>query len=115
MKFTEVEKPHLLKKIPDQTVSLLSSGDLKSQGFIIKSMELREYVKTHNEKFGPFSLITSYVETNEGSIEMTYFVGYRGKETLEDTKNFIAKNLGLEAIILRSIISLKIYLEKNDS
>ena len=70
-------------------------------------MELRLYIEKNDEKLGPFSLITSFVQTNKGSVEMIYDEGYRGEDSLNRTVKFLVSNMGLSALILRSIIALK--------
>ena len=99
--------PTRVNRIPDQTEILLSSGDFEDQGFLITRVELRLYSEKIDEKLGTFSLITSFVETNKGSVEMIYDEGYRGEESLNRAVKFLVSNLGLSSLILRSLISLK--------
>jgi hypothetical protein len=70
-------------------------------------VELRLYVEKNDEKLGPFSLITSFVQTDKGSIEMIYDEGFRGDNSLNRAVKFLISNLGLSGLILRSIITLK--------
>ncbi len=55
------------------------------------------------------------METDKGSIEMTYEENYLGDDPLTKTSDFLAKNLGLSGLILRSIISLKEEIKKSHS
>ena len=107
MKIIDVVNPERVDRKPDKTVVLLSSGEFTQEGFIIKKIELRLFIEKIDEKLGPFSLITSLVETDRGIVEMTYDEGYRGENALEKTTSFILNNLGLSGIILRSIIALE--------
>ena len=107
MKITDIANPERVNRKPDKTITLLSSGNFVEQGFVIKKIELRLFVEKMDEKLGPFSLITSLVETDKGDVEMTYDEGYRGDDVLEKTANFILNNLGLSSIILRSLLVLK--------
>lgn len=107
MKIIDVVNPERVDRKPDETVTLLSSGNFTQQGFIIKKIELRLFVEKIDEKLGPFCLITSLVETDKGTVEMTYDEGYRGENALEKTASFLLNNLGLSGIILRSIITLE--------
>jgi hypothetical protein len=107
LKIIDVVGPERVDRKPDRTVILLSSGNFVQQGFIIKKIELRLFIEKIDEKLGPFSLITSLVETDKGMVEMTYDEGYRGEDALEKTASFILNNLGLSGIILRSIIALE--------
>ena len=99
--------PERVNRTPDQIEILLSSGDFKDKGFLIKHVELRLYVEKIDEKLGKFSLITSFVETDKGTVEMIYDEGYRGENSLNRTVNFLISNLGLSSLILRSLITLK--------
>lgn len=96
-----------MNRKPDQIEILFSSGDFEEQGFLVKHVELRLYVEKNDDKLGPFSLITSFVQTNKGSVEMIYDEGYRGEDSLNRTVKFLVSNMGLSALILRSTISLK--------
>lgn len=107
MKIIDLSDPERVNRKPDQTEVLFTSSDFTEQGFLIKRVELRLYLEGHDKKLGPFSLITSFVETDKGSIEMIYDEGYRGENTLNRTIQFLVSNLGLSALILRSIIGLK--------
>ena len=115
MKIIDIAKPERVNKQPDKAVLLLSSGDYEEQGFLIKRVELRLYLEKHDEKKGPFSLITSFVETDKGTIEMMYDEGFRGKNTLDDAAKFLISNLGISGLILRSIITLKEEIKKLNS
>jgi len=99
--------PERIKKKPDQSETLFSSGDYFEQGFMVTKVELHLYVEHTDKKLGPYSLITSFVQTNKGSVEMIYDEGYRGEDFLNRTVKFLISNLGLSGLILRSIISLK--------
>lgn len=107
MKITDVANPERVNRKPDKTIMLLSSGNFTEQGFTIKKIELRLFIEKIDQKLGPFSLVTSLVETDKGEVEMMYDEGYRGEDVLEKTANFILNNLGLSGIILRSIIVLQ--------
>jgi hypothetical protein len=107
LKITDVANPERVNRKPDKTITLLSSGNFTEQGFIIKKIELRLFIEKIDQKLGPFSLVTSLVETDKGDVEMTYDEGYRGEDVLEKTANFILNNLGLSGIILRSLLVLQ--------
>jgi hypothetical protein len=112
LKIIDLHNPERVNRNPDQVKILFSSGDFEEQGFLVKQVELRLYVEKNDEKLGPFSLITSFIQTDKGSIEMIYDEGYRGDDSLNRTVNFLTSNLGLSSLILRSIISLKNNLSK---
>ncbi len=112
MKVIDVVNPQRINRSSDKTVVLLSDGNFVEQGFTIKKLQLCLYLQKHDEKLGPYSLITVQVETDKGEIEMTYDEGYRGKNALEEAAGFLTANLGLSSLILRSIMQLKAELEQ---
>jgi hypothetical protein len=112
MKVIDVVNPQRINRSSDKTVVLLSDGNFVEQGFIVKKLRLCLYLQKHDEKLGPYSLITVQVETDKGEIEMTYDEGYRGKNALEEAAGFLTANLGLSSLILRSVMQLKAELEQ---
>jgi hypothetical protein len=107
LKIIDIHNPERVNRKPDQIEILFSSGDFEEQGFLVKHVELRLYVEKNDDKLGPFSLITSFVQTNKGSVEMIYDEGYRGEDSLNRTVKFLVSNMGLSALVLRSTIALK--------
>jgi len=107
MNIIDLHDPQRVNRTPDAVEVLLSSGDFVQDDFIISKVELRLYNERTDEKLGTYSLITSFVNTDKGSIEMIYDEGFRGKESLLRASEFLASNLGISSLILRSIISLR--------
>ena len=115
MKIVDVFNPERIKRTPNKVISLLSSKKFVEQGFSIQKVELRQYLEKKDDKLGNFSLITAYVDTNKGSIEMTYEEGYLRDDALEKISSFLTSNLGISGLILRSIISIKEEIKKSNS
>ena len=115
MKFVDLSNPQRVNKDPDQIIEIMSSGNFTQQGHVIKKVQLRLYIEKNDDKLGEYSLITSQVETDRGTIEMIYDEGYRGSNSLDRASKFLTENLGISALILRSIIALDSELEKNNS
>lgn len=107
MKIVDLHDPNRINRIPDGVEVLFTSGDFEQEGFSVTKVELRHYVERIDENLGPYSLITSYVETDKGSVEMIYDEGYRGDDSLNRTVKFLISNLGISGLILRSLITLK--------
>jgi len=103
----DLHDPKRVNRKPDQIEILFNSGKFEEQGFIVKHVELRLYVEHTDKELGPFSLITSFVHTDKGTVEMVYDEGYRGEDSLNRAVKFLISNLGLSALILRSIITLQ--------
>ncbi len=106
MRIIDVVDPTRIRKIPDKTIILMSSGNFIEQGYKIKDIHLNLYIQKKDPKLGPYSLLTAYVETDKGSIEITYDEGYRGENSLEEAAAFLTSHLGISGLILRSILQL---------
>ena len=107
MEIIDLHDPTRVSKTPDDVEVLFSSGNFIQDEFKISKVELRLYKEQTDEKLGDFSLITSFVETDKGSVEMIYDEGYRGNDVLMRTKEFLTSNLGISGLILRSVIALR--------
>jgi len=115
MKIIDLSVPSRISRPPDDVYVLLDSGDFIQDGFSVRKVELRYYLEKTDPHLGPFSLITSYVETDMGSVEMLYDEGFRGEDNLRRTASFLVSNLGISALILRSVISLKEHLDDENA
>ena len=107
MDVIDLHDPQRVKKSPDDVKILFSDGNFTQDEFLISKVELRLYKEKMDENLGVYSLITSFVETDKGSVEMIYDEGYRGNDSLLRAFTFVTSNLGISGIILRSVISLR--------
>ena len=107
MKVIDLHDPQRVKRTPDDAKILFSNGNFTQDEFSISKVELRLYREKTDKNLGVYSLITSFVETDKGSIEMIYDEGYRGDDSLLRAFTFVTSNLGISGIILRSVISLR--------
>jgi len=107
MIIVDLHDPQRVNKTPDGVEVLLSSGNFVQDGFTISKVELRLYNEKTDKKLGVYSLITSFVETDKGSVEMIYDEGFRGEKPLLRAAEFLTSNLGISGLVLRSIISLR--------
>jgi len=115
MKIIDISNPERINRKPEKTAVLVSGGNFSEQEFLIKKIELKLYVEQFDKKLGPYSLITANIETDKGEIEMIYDEGFRGENSLEQATEFITKNLGISALIIRSIVSLREELKKSSN
>lgn len=106
-KVTDVPNSEKIKRNPDKKITILSDGKIIEKGYQIRRIELRLYGEKQHERLDPYSLITSYVETDQGSVEMLYDEGYRGNDALSKSADFLINCLGVSGLILRSIIALQ--------
>ena len=107
MKIIDVVEPSKIDREPDQIISLIKNGKSTENGFQIQTVEMRSYKQNIDKKLGVFTIITAYVETDNGSIEILYDEGYRGENALKDSVKFLTENLGLSSLILRCTLSLQ--------
>ena len=107
MKIIDLHDPLRVNKSPDDVEVLMSSGNFIQDEFVVYAVELRLYNERIDNKLGTFSLITSFVETDKGSVEMIYDEGFRGENPLKQTREFLISNLGISGLVLRSIICIR--------
>ena len=113
-KIIEVSDPDRIDRASDKTIVLMSGGKFLERGYVVKSVSLNLYVQKKDETLGPYSLITVLVETDKGTIEMTYDEGWRGTNALENAAAFLTSHLGISGLILRSVIQLDQSTNKNN-
>jgi len=106
VRYIDISNPERVGRAPDKIIQLLSNGSITEKGYEIQSIQLRLYIEKNDKKLGQYSLITSLVETDKGSVEMIYDEGYRGDNVLETSSKFLTENLGISGLILRSLIFL---------
>ncbi|MCE2615069.1 MAG: hypothetical protein LVO36_04110 [Nitrosopumilus sp. (ex Thoosa mismalolli)] len=106
MDIIDLHDPSRVSGTPDEVKELLS-GKFVQDEFTITKVELRLFNEKTDEKLGVYSLITSFVQTDLGSVEMIYDEGYRGENSLSRAVEFLTSNLGISGLILRSVISLR--------
>jgi hypothetical protein len=107
MKIIDISDPERINRLPDKSLTIFSGENFSEHGYKIKKVELRLFIEKNDEKLGQYSLITSLVDTDKGSIEMIYLEGYHGENPLESSKDFLVSTLGISGLILRSIIALE--------
>lgn len=99
--------PGRVSRPPDKMKVLLVGGSEENQGFIIKKIEMRQYVERKVEHLGDYSLLTVVVETDRGTVEMKYDEGFRGPDSLESAVTMLAQYVGLASLINRALIELQ--------
>ena len=106
MRYIDISNPKRVDRNPDKIIEVLSNDSITEKGYVIKNIQLRLYIEKYDKKLGQYSLITSLIETDKGSVEMIYDEGYRGNDALETSSKFLTENLGISSLILRSLIFL---------
>jgi hypothetical protein len=105
MKESDVD-PGRTSRPPDKIKILLTGGEQKNQGFIIKKVEMRQYVERIDDLLGDYSLLTVIVETDKGTVELKYDEGFRGPDALESAVTILTQYAGLASLINRALIEL---------
>lgn len=99
--------PGRVGRQPDRTKVLLAEGLQENQGFVIKKIEMRQYIERKDEHLGDYSLLTVVVETDRGAVELKYDEGFRGPDALESAVTMLAQYVGLASLINRALIEFQ--------
>lgn len=81
---------------------VLISGDNIS----IERVELRHYRERLDKEKGSYSLITVYLKSTKGEVELKFNEGYKGKDPLPEISLILKRYVGLESLINRLLIAL---------
>jgi len=106
MDIVDLHDPSRVSRTPNK-VKVLFSGKFIQDEFTVTKVELRLYNERTDKKLGVYSLITSFVQTDLGSVEMIYDEGFRGENSLTLASDFLTHALGISGLVLRSVISLR--------
>ncbi|NOJ27457.1 MAG: hypothetical protein DA330_05540 [Nitrososphaera sp.] len=93
-------------KAPAVKKKTLLAG-MENQGFMISKMELRQYIERTDKQLGDYSLLTVYLETDKGNVEMKYDEGFRGQDAFESAVVLLTQYAGLASLINRALIELQ--------
>jgi len=105
MKASDVD-PDRTSRPPDK-VKILMAGSMQNQGFVIKQVEMRQYVERKDGRLGDYSLLTVVVETDKGTAELKYDEGFRGPDAIESAATMLMQYVGLASLINRALIELQ--------
>ena len=105
MKLSDIE-PGRIKRAPDERATVFE-GSIKSQGFIVRRIELNRYIEGIQDPLGKYSLLTIKVETDKGTIEMKYDEGFRDDDALDSAVLLLTKYAGLASLINRALMELR--------
>ena len=86
---------------------VLLSENCKEQEFQIKRIELRSYLHKKDDKLGSYRIITTFVETDKGSIENIFDEGYKDANAIESAAAYITSHLTLQKIIQNSVDQIR--------
>lgn len=106
MRSSDIDPGRIIRQ-PDRSKVILENGTQETQGFIIRRIEMRQYVERRDEKLGHYSLLTVVVETDRGTVEMKYDEGFRGPDALESAVTMLTQYVGPASLINRALIELQ--------
>jgi hypothetical protein len=99
-------KPEKDRESRRKSIALIEDGKLEIQGFVVKRIELCEYIDRVDPQLGPYSVITAIVETDKGKVELKYDEGFRGEQALEYLSIMLKQYTGFSSLINRALIEI---------
>jgi hypothetical protein len=102
---TDVERSRI-SNAPLRKVVLLDGGSLSVDNVSIERIELRLYRERFDKSKGFYSLITVYLKSSKGEIELKFDEGFKGSDPLQEISIILMRHIGLESIINRILIAL---------
>jgi hypothetical protein len=102
---TDVERFRLSREPIDKTV-LFEGVFLPADQVYIERVELRHYQEKLDVNKGFYSLITVYLKSSKGEVELKFDEGFKGNDPLPELSLILMKYIGLESLINRLLIAL---------
>lgn len=102
---TDVERFRLSKE-PIGKVVLFEGVTLSIDKVSIERVELRHYRERLDVQKGFYSLITVYLKSSKGEIELKFDEGFKGNDPLPELSLILMKYVGLESLLNRLMIAL---------
>lgn len=102
---TDVERFRLSKE-PIEKVVLFEGVTLSIDKVSIERVELRHYRERLDVQKGFYSLITIYLKSSKGEIELKFDEGFKGNDPLPELSLILMKYVGLESLLNRLMIAL---------
>jgi hypothetical protein len=102
---TDIERLRILGG-PIHQVTLLKDGSLSVDNISIEKVELRQYLERSDKVNGYYSLITAYLKSSKGEIELKFNEGFLGRDPLPEISLILMRYVGLESLINRLLIAL---------
>ena len=106
MKASDIH-PSRISRPPSKSKVILAQGAQKNQGYVIRNIEMRQYIERSDALLGDYSLLTVVIETDKGVVEMKYDEGFRGINALESAATVLTQHVGLGSLINRALIELQ--------
>ncbi len=101
---TDVERLRLANA-PINKVVLFEGVLLSVENISIERVELRHYREGLDKEKGIYSLITVYLKSTKGEVELKFDEGFKGKDPLPEISLILKRYVGLESLINRLLIA----------
>lgn len=103
---TDVERSRI-SKAPSKVMVLINGNDVSKGVVRVERLELRQYYERFDKTKGFYSLITVYMKSDRGMIELRFDEGFKGDDPLQEIFSNLTKYMGLESIINRILIEFE--------
>lgn len=101
---TDVERLRI-SNAPIDKVVIFEGVSLSVDNISIERVELRQYLERSDKESGYYSLITVYLKSSKGEIELKFDEGFKGKDPLSEISLILMRYVGLESLINRLLIA----------
>ncbi|MFZ0557113.1 MAG: hypothetical protein WBL68_18555 [Nitrososphaeraceae archaeon] len=103
---TDVERSRI-SNAPLDKVVLFDGISLLVDSVPIEKVELRHYRERFDMDKGHYSLITVYLKSSKGEIELKFDEGFKGNDPLLEISQILKRYVGLESLINRALIAFQ--------
>ena len=103
---TDVERSRI-SNAPLDKVVLFDGISLLVDTVPIEKVELRHYRERFDMDKGHYSLITVYLKSGKGEIELKFDEGFKGNDPLLEISQILKRYVGLESLINRALIAFQ--------
>lgn len=101
---TDIERLRI-SSAPTDRVILFEDDSFSVNSVSIERVELRQYLEGSDKERGYYSLITAYLKSSEGEIELKFDEGFKGRDPLPEISVILMRYVGLESLINRLLIA----------
>ena len=101
---TDIERIRI-SGVPIDKAVLFEGVSLLVDNVTIDRVELRQYLENLDQKKGIYSLITVYLKSSKGEMELKFDEGFKGKNPLPEISLSLTKYIGLESLLNRLVLA----------
>jgi hypothetical protein len=101
---TDIERIRI-SGVPIDKAVLFEGVSFSVDNVTIDRVELRQYLESLDQKKGIYSLITVYLKSSRGEMELKFDEGFKGKNPLPEISLILTKYIGLESLLNRLVLA----------